>query len=176
MKKRLLSILLGACMALTLLPTAAFAATSYGIWVGTTQVTSDNANDVLADSGTVTYDEDTNTLTLSGANITSLCPPGTSQNGNSAGNCGGIFKNSGDIKIVLVGSNTVDISSVTDQYRPCGIYAASGNVQITSTSNGSLTIVSAPSTQFSYGRLRLLENCGRKTLCSRQWDTPSEPP
>jgi len=90
MKKRLLSTLLTVCMALTLLPTAALAATDYGIWVGTTQVTSANTSNVLGDTGTVTYDPTSNTLTLNNANITSLCPPGT--NGNSFGKLRGYLQ------------------------------------------------------------------------------------
>ncbi len=177
MKKRLLSFALAFCMMLTQLPILSMAeeadtsaasgesipfspldeaeisvSTDYGIWVGTTKVTSENAGDVLGD-GTVSYDAASDTLTLNNASITSLCPPGTGegQNGNYYGNCGGIFKNSGDLNIDLIGSSSVDISGVTGQYRPCGIYAFWGTVKITSTVAGSLTVISAPSTQFSYG-------------------------
>lgn len=130
----------------------ALTATDYGIWVGTTKVTSANASDVL-DDGTVAYDEGSDTLTLNNANITTLCPPGTGegQNGNGSGNCGGIFRDSGDLKIALIGSNTVDISSVTNQSEPYGIYAVSGAVRITSDSGGSLTVTSASGTYSSYG-------------------------
>ena len=42
--------------------------TAYNVWVGDTQVTEENATDVLGDN-TVSYDADTNTLTLSGLNL-----------------------------------------------------------------------------------------------------------
>lgn len=44
-------------------------ATPYDLWVCGTQVNSDNASDVLADGGTVSYDPDTCTLTLNGATL-----------------------------------------------------------------------------------------------------------
>ncbi len=128
---------------------------TYGIWVGNTEVTSENKDGVTGDgiTGNVTYDVETNTLTLDNASITSLCPPGmgNGQNGNNFGNCGGIFRN-GDLNIALIGGNTVDISSVSGQYRPCGIYILEGAVKITgSEATDSLTVISAPTTQFSHG-------------------------
>ena len=41
----------------------------YNVWICGTQVTSDNASDVLADGGTVTYDPATHTLILNGATL-----------------------------------------------------------------------------------------------------------
>lgn len=41
----------------------------YNVWICGTQVTSDNASDVLADGGTATYDPATHTLTLNGATL-----------------------------------------------------------------------------------------------------------
>lgn len=41
MKKRLLSIILTLCMAMSITPLNAFAVTEYGIWIGEEQVTSD---------------------------------------------------------------------------------------------------------------------------------------
>ncbi|WP_085832365.1 S-layer homology domain-containing protein [Clostridium merdae] len=48
-------------------------ATKYNVWVGNVQVTSANSNAITGDgiTGTVTYNHDTNTLTLDGATITS---------------------------------------------------------------------------------------------------------
>ena len=155
MKKRLLSFVLTFCMMLTLLPTAAFAETTtdYGIWVGTTKVTSDNANGVTGDgiTGTVTYDASSNTLTLNNASITSLCLP--SQNGNSFGEngaSGGIFRNSGNLNIVLIGENKVDISGVTGQTQSFGINSM-GMLQISGTETSSLTVTSASNTTYSFG-------------------------
>ena len=49
-------------------------AADYDLWVGNTRVTTDNAGDILG-NGTVSYNPDTKTLTLTGANITTgyLC-------------------------------------------------------------------------------------------------------
>ncbi|MDD4843496.1 MAG: hypothetical protein PHU31_04060 [Anaerotignum sp.] len=43
MRKRIFSILLTLCMALSLMPTVAFGANSYDVWISGIQVTSDNA-------------------------------------------------------------------------------------------------------------------------------------
>ena len=45
--------------------------TKYPLWVGGTQVTSENANNILANN-TASYNADSNTLTLNGANITTF--------------------------------------------------------------------------------------------------------
>ncbi len=50
------------------LPRTVFASENYNITVSGTQVTSDNASDVLGD-GTVYYDDETKTLTLNNANL-----------------------------------------------------------------------------------------------------------
>ena len=137
MKKRLLSIILTLCMVLTLLPTAALAGTvtDYGIWVGTTNVTSENASNVTGD-GTVTYDADTDTLTLNNASITE-----TGLYGYAIG------RYPGDLKIALIGKNTIDLSSVASRNGAViGIYS-SQKLSIKSTAGGSLSIVSAPTTQ-----------------------------
>lgn len=141
MKKRLLSVALTLCMALTLLPTAAFAGTDYGIWVGTTEVTSDNASNVLG-NGTVTYDEGTNTLTLNSANIKSATRP----LGGGYLTCG-ISKDSGGLNIVLHGANTIEFSADSD-YMVAGIYT-DGQLSIkgTSTSTDSLSVTNAFTTE-----------------------------
>lgn len=114
----------------------------YGIWVGTTKVTSSNASNVLNDSGTVTYDAATNTLTLNGANITSATQPGTDvgQSGHSY-ETGGIFKNDGDLNIVLKGKNTISIDSIekTSSYYFFGIHTG-GKVSIKGTKDDSLLV------------------------------------
>ena len=58
MKKRILSALLCLCMVMALMPTVAFAEpTSYNLWVGGVEVTSDNASNITGEgiTGTVTY-------------------------------------------------------------------------------------------------------------------------
>lgn len=80
MKKRLTAMLLSLCMMLTLLPASAFAAgngdaqtksggvETYDLYIAGTQVTSENADDILGD-GTVSFNPDTSTLTLDNATI-----------------------------------------------------------------------------------------------------------
>lgn len=67
---------------------------NYPLWVGSTQVSSENAGDVLGD-GTVSYDPDTATLTLRNANIT-----------QAAQEKGAIYSYD-DVNVVLEGENTV---------------------------------------------------------------------
>ncbi|MBR6824449.1 MAG: S-layer homology domain-containing protein [Firmicutes bacterium] len=76
MKKRILSLLLVLILSVTLLPSMALADTSYNLWVGGVQVTDANKGDLVEAinqaagatiaAGYVTYDPDTNTLTLDG--------------------------------------------------------------------------------------------------------------
>jgi hypothetical protein len=69
MKKKIISIVISCLMLLSLFPLTAFAAdTTYGIWLGSTQVTSDNMTDILGD-GKASYDPGTTTLTLNGVTI-----------------------------------------------------------------------------------------------------------
>ena len=68
---------------------------TYKLWIAGTQVTSANMNDVLGD-GTVSYNPDTNTLTLNGANI-------------SANGTQGIRAISANFMINVIGNNNVEI-------------------------------------------------------------------
>ena len=101
------------------------AVVKYNVWVGGTQVTSVNKDNVLGD-GTVTYTPATTTeaqkLTLNGANI------------SASGTTKGIISTSGALDIELIGENkiTTDSNSIN----------SSGELTITSTKNGSLTMSS----------------------------------
>jgi surface protein len=68
---------------------------TYNLWIAGTQVTSANMNNVLGD-GTVSYDLSTNTLTLTGANI-------------SANSTEGIKAILADFNINLIGNNNVEV-------------------------------------------------------------------
>ena len=69
---------------------------AYNLYVGGTRVTTDNAGDVLGD-GTVSYDVQTNTLTLNGASVSAQDMPY------------GIYAEN-DLTIVLEGKNSVSVS------------------------------------------------------------------
>ena len=159
MRKRISGILLSVCMVLALLPTVALASpVSYGIWVGSTEVTSDNAGNVTGDGidGIVTYDANSNTLTLNGATITKtydyLNTAISSFQGESC-----------DLNINLVGSNTITISSGAISAKGvAGIYAR--NVSIKGTAGSSLSVsIPFSSEQYNiciYGAKGVaIENC-----------------
>ncbi|WP_294853585.1 leucine-rich repeat protein, partial [uncultured Oscillibacter sp.] len=151
--------------------------TDYGIWVGTTKVTIANASNVLGDSGTptVSYNLATNTLTLNGATITSAVAAGTGegQNGDQK-MTGGIFKQSGDLNIVLHGSNTISISAAASNYL-FGIYTG-GNLSITGTAADSLSIHNTLTTTwqqagiYGYGGVTI-DGCTVTATAGRSPDT-----
>ena len=115
MKKRLLSGLLLLAMLLTLLPTMALAddAVDYNIDVNEIDVTSENCTNVLED-GTVSYDPETETLTLNNARLYK------------------IWAGTTDLTLKLVGTNSVFSSSSTE-----GLIKAQS---LTIMGNGSLTV------------------------------------
>lgn len=80
--------------------------TAYNVWVGNTQVTEENATDVLGDN-TVSYDADTNTLTLSGLNLSDHGHEVTVQDDIVFAS---IFSR-GDLNIVLAEGSTNTIST-----------------------------------------------------------------
>ncbi|MDY3994080.1 MAG: S-layer homology domain-containing protein, partial [Evtepia sp.] len=86
MKKRLLSILFTLALCLALLSVTALAADTvdYGVTVNGVAVTSDNVGDVLSDSnpGKVSYDAETNTLTINGGLTNAGSPTATVIQGN----------------------------------------------------------------------------------------------
>lgn len=96
------------------------AVVTYNVWVGGTQVTSANKDNVLGD-GTVTYTPDTNTLTLNKVNIT-----------NTTENTSGI-KASNDLTIALTGKNNT----------------ISGTGHAIKMTNGALTIIGPGSLEAS---------------------------
>ncbi|WP_333646377.1 S-layer homology domain-containing protein [Lacrimispora sp.] len=111
-------------------------ATTYNIWVGGEQVTDANKSNIAGDgiSGTVTYDSDTNTLTLNGAAITSWRALETFSYG--------IYAPDG-LNLVLVGENSIDLLAATG-YTANGIFTRSADKRsliISEEDNGSLTII-----------------------------------
>jgi len=134
MRKKILGMLLVVCMVFTMLPATAFAFESYNVWVGGTQVTSVNDSGV-GWSYTPADGETPQTLTLTNANITTW---GSFVDKPVADMTSlfGIYAQEA-LNIVLIGDNTVDISSssTTTGYNSA-VYVA-GNIVITG--SGSLT-------------------------------------
>ena len=110
----------------------------YDVWVGGTQVTSQNKNNVLTD-GKVTYDPDSKTLTLNNATITGARNRQYTSTITDA--CGIYAKH--DLTIELSGSNTVKGSENPDEQKNgnYGIFV-SGRLTFTSASDsvGSITV------------------------------------
>ena len=78
-----------------LMPLGVGAQTNYDLWIGNTQVTSANALNIQAENlteGTAVFDANTNTLTLTGANI----------------GYGGVQSGLGNLTIVFNGANTIE--------------------------------------------------------------------
>ncbi len=97
---------------------------AYNLYVGGTRVTTDNAGDVLGD-GTVSYDVQTNTLTLNGASVSAQDMPY------------GIYAEN-DLNIVLEGKNSV---SVSGEFSEAALAQLSGtDISAAIYSGGNLTI------------------------------------
>lgn len=120
--------------------TTLYAQWAYNIWAGGVQVTSANASDVLGDAdegATVTYDAETNTLTLNGANITGTY--GVPRGGNAA------ILSYDDLNIVLADGSENKIT-LDETATPTGVIAVGESGQgndfknITVSGSGSLDI------------------------------------
>ena len=114
--------------------------TAYNVWVGNTQVTEENATDVLGDN-TVSYDADTNTLTLSGLNLSDQGHEVTVQDDIVFAS---IFSR-GDLNIVLAegSTNTVSTTEAIGNAQVLGIAAtaedgSAGKVSVSG--KGSLSV------------------------------------
>ncbi len=135
--KKFFGILLCAVLILTAIPMYAFALPSTGreedyIYVNAVKVTHENASDVLSD-GTVSYDEETNTLTLNNANLTVSKSLGSGESSH-------IIVTDGSLNINLVGKSTITTDRTT---RTTGIYtdgdlsvSGSGELEILMCSGG----------------------------------------
>ena len=133
---------LNSCKYVTVQPkgtTPATEITKYHVWVGKTEVTSDNASNVLND-GKVSYNPDTKTLTLTNAAIIGAANRAYTSAITDA--CG--IYSTHALTINLVGSNTVS-GATTSPYGNYGIFV-SGKLTFTSDSNGSITVFGGAST------------------------------
>ena len=128
--------------------------TSYGVWVGETEVTSVNKDNVLGNASTssvnanVSYDPATKTLTLKGATITGAANRAYTSAINDA--CG--IYSTHALTINLVGSNTVS-GAETSPYGNYGIFV-SGKLTFTSDRNGSIIVSGGASTNIGNAWVR----------------------
>lgn len=135
MRKKILGMLLVLCMVFTMVPATVFAAEEYNVWVGGIQVTAENTSGE-GWSYTPAAGETPQTLTLEDANITTW---GTFVDKPYAWGMSSLFGiyAAGELNIVLIGSNSVDISSSsTTTGFNCAIFVA-GDIRISG--SGSLT-------------------------------------
>ena len=119
----MLATLCALCSVCTL---SASAVNAFDLWVNNTQVTAQNAADVLGD-GTVSYDAATKTLTLSGANITECHTEDIFT--------AGIYAEIADLTIKLVGENRITVPT-HDGGMPDGsevAVASTKNIEISGT-------------------------------------------
>ena len=159
MKKRFLAALLAALAVALLLPAAAFAE-SYSLWVNGTEVTSENAGNVLGDSGTVSYDAATNTLTLNGATINTPNPTGVSSIYSA-----GIYAE-GAIQIQLIGENSITITSgqIVAGIHANGIITIGGAGALNVTASGASIETRAISTGYTENEAGVIINGGTVTV------------
>ncbi len=159
MKKRFLAALLAALAVALLLPAAAFAE-SYSLWVNGTEVTSENAGNVLGDSGTVSYDAATNTLTLNGATINTPNPTSVSSIYSA-----GIYAE-GAIQIQLIGENSITISSgqIVAGIHANGVITIGGAGALNVTASGASIETRAISTGYTENEAGIIINGGTVTV------------
>ncbi|WP_312612147.1 S-layer homology domain-containing protein [Oscillibacter sp.] len=137
MKKRILSILLCLCMAITLLPVTALAADPVPVtelWVGSTQVVQSGGTVTADISGEGwSYDNATATLTLNGANITTTAI----KNPYGENYYYGIYC-SGDLNIIVAGDSTIDARAAAGNSSGIcvvGSLSVSGSAELTAEGN-----------------------------------------
>jgi len=130
MKKHILRVSLVLALLLWLVPAAAFAdGASYGIWIGSEEVTS-----TYTSGAGWSYDPSSNTLTLQNFTLNSVfrgMKPGTDdllENG---------IRSEGDLNLVLVGENYIDKWVSSDAASLCAIYA---DANLVISGSGSLTV------------------------------------
>ena len=127
--------------------------TAYNVWVGDTQVTEENATDVLGDN-TVSYDADTNTLTLSGLNLSDQGHEVTVQDDIVFAS---VFSR-GDLNIVLAegSANTISTTEAISNTQVLGVAAmpadgSAGKVSVSGSGSLSVTQTLSSATTYSVG-------------------------
>ena len=130
MKRRITTLAIVLAMLLTLLPTTAFAAESLGIYVGSTEVTTANYQNITGPgiSGKVYYDPQTHALVLENATVTSYTDTDTT--GEIGGDVAGIVSLWDKLTIRLVGANTVQPNLNGTSAAYCSAVAGFGSLTI----------------------------------------------
>lgn len=143
MRKKLLAILLCLVMVAGVLPIAAFAEESYGLYVNGEQFTSAKLS-IACGEGTATYDPATETLTLDNAVITNGDNSGdnpkygirvignadltiklSGTNSIALENCGGILADGDSVNYHIIGDGKLTIDVTWD-----ALYTLNGNIEI----------------------------------------------
>ena len=143
MKKKLFAILLSIVMVAGLLPTVAFAAENYNLYVNGEQFTSEKLS-IACGEGTASYDPNTKTLTLNNATITNggksdespkygirvvgdtdLTIKLSGTNSITLDNGGGIFADGSSVNYNIIGDGKLTIDVKWD-----ALYTLNGNISI----------------------------------------------
>ena len=157
MFKKMKVFLISLLVTVTMLPANVFAEVlPYDLWVCGTQVTSENAADVL-DDGSVRYDVASNTLTLNGAKIDQAYINGAYTSGIYA---------DGDINIALAGDNSITISggTIAAGIHANGVIEISGSGSLTLTVSDGANETRAISTGYTDKEAGVVINSGTVTV------------
>lgn len=114
----------------------------HGIWIGDVEVTNENQDRITCDHirGIVTYDPDSATLILNGAEITDSA---YSKDGNKYG----IYAE-GDLNIVRIGDNSITIPKPEEDKDGAVIYVTGS---LTISGDGNLKVTGGPATEGDHG-------------------------
>lgn len=156
------TLVLSAIMLLGMVPMMAYAddteVTTYDLWVGGVQVTSENADSITGDGidGRVSFDADTNTLTLDSATITGTSVfPYYYTDTYSDDMSVNIGSRISDLTIQLKESNSLTVEADPDtEYQTC-IVSDEGNITLTGGEGAALTVSSADAGISVSGALRI---------------------
>ena len=169
MKKKLFAILLSIVMAAGLLPTVAFAAENYDLYVNGEQFTSEKLS-ITCGEGTASYDPNTKTLTLNNATITNggksdespkygirvvgdtdLTIKLSGTNSITLDNGGGIFADGSSDNYNIIGDGKLTINVKWD-----ALYTLNGNISISEGAELDITSVKGCGiTSYNKGKLSI---------------------
>lgn len=130
--------------------------TGYDLWVSGKQVTSENAGNIL-DDGTASYDAESNTLALNGADI--------NQPYTSGAYTSGIYS-AGNINITLKGENNIKVSGgmIASGIHANGVINISGSGSLNITVSGGSSETRALSTGYTDKEAGVVINSGAVSI------------